>query len=77
MISRDLFMKQDKAFKDTLLPPGVRTITAEVGISYGWEGFASSENDMIAIDEFGISGPYKEVGPHFGFSVENLVKKIG
>ena len=73
MISREQYLKQNKAFKTSLHPAGVRTIVVEAGVSSGWEGFVSSEEDMLCIDSFGESGPASKVADHFGLNMENLI----
>ena len=77
VISRELFTAQDKAFRESLIPAGVRTVVAEAGVSSGWEGIASSEDDMLTINTFGDSGPAAKVAEKFGFTPENLAKLIG
>lgn len=77
MISRETFQSQNKAFRSSLIPSGTKTIVVEAGVSSGWEGIASSFEDIIAIDTFGISAPAAELKEHFGLTVENLVKVIG
>ena len=76
MMSRELFMEQDDDFKKSLIPEGVRTLVIEAGVRTGWEGFVSSEKDILSIDTFGISAPFKDVVDHFGFTVENVLKMI-
>ncbi len=77
ILSRELYLSQDKAFRESLIPAGLKTVTVEVGISSGWEGVASSEEDVLALDRFGESGPAAQVAEKFGFTVDNLVKIIG
>ena len=76
MMSRELFMEQDDDFKKSLIAEGVRTLVIEAGVRTGWEGFVSSEKDILSIDTFGISAPFKDVVDHFGFTVENVLKMI-
>ncbi len=77
MPSRELFMAQDKAYREKVLPPDIRTIVAEVGVSYGWEGFVRSRDDLFTIDTFGMSGPGPKVAEALhrdGKSLEKLIK---
>lgn len=76
MISRKIFLRQEKSFKSTILPQGVRTVVVEAGIRTGWEGIASSEDAILSIDTFGISAPYRDVVNYFNFTPENLVKML-
>ena len=76
MPSRELFEAQDKAFKASLIPEGGRVVVAECGVSAGWRGLASSEDDILAVDVFGESGKYTDVAKKFGFTAENLAAII-
>jgi transketolase len=77
MISRELFQSQDQPFRKSLIPDGVRVITAEAGVGIGWNGIASSREDIFSIDRFGESGKGNEVAEALGFSVSDLAKLIG
>ncbi len=70
------FLVQDKSFREGLFPAGVRVITAEAGVSYGWEKLASSTEDIFSIDRFGESGPAAKVAEHLGFTAADLKKLI-
>jgi transketolase len=68
----NLFMSQDKAFRESVIPSGVRVVTAEAGISYGWEKLATSAEDVFSIERFGESGPASQVAAHLGFAASDL-----
>ena len=76
MPSRELFEAQDKAFKTSVIPEGVRVVVAECGVSAGWRGYTSSRDDILAVDIFGESGKYTDIAKKFGFSAENLASII-
>jgi len=76
MFSRELFLKQDRSFKEQILPKGARVVAAEAGVSYGWGDIASSSEDILAIDRFGESGPAAKVAVHLGLTADNLAKII-
>jgi transketolase len=75
VMSRETFLAQDRAFREDLIPPGVRTIAVEAGVRCGWEAVASAE-DIMSIDRFGVSGPYQEVAEHLGYTPEALADLI-
>ena len=72
MPSREIFAKQDSAFKASLLPAGVKTVVAEAGIGSGWEGIASASENILCMNSFGESGPADDIAEHFGFTAEKL-----
>jgi transketolase len=74
--SWELFQKQSKAYKETVLPSRVRSrLAVEAGCSFGWERFVGLDGDIIAIDRFGESAPDKVLFKEFGFTVDNVLKK--
>ncbi len=77
VISLELFLSQDRPFRQSLIPSGVRTITAEVGVRTGWESLVSSPEDMVSLDRFGISGPGEQVAAKLGFTPERIAEMIG
>ncbi len=76
IISRERMREQSESFYRALFPESVRVITAEVGISQGWEGIATSRGDIFALDRFGESGPGAAVAEHLGFTAKALQKLI-
>jgi transketolase len=75
MISRELFESQPAALRDAIVPPGVRVIVCEAGITQGWERWAKTE-DILSIDRFGESGPASKVAEHLGFTAAALAAII-
>lgn len=76
MLSKELFLKQDKSYRENILTPGVKVVVAEAGVSFGWSDIASTPEDILAIDRFGESGPAGEVAKHLGMTAENLAKLL-
>ena len=72
IISRELFLAQDREFRETLIPPAAQTITIEVGVGAGWEALASSSANMVCLGRFGISAPAAQAAERFGFSPEKV-----
>jgi transketolase len=75
MISRELFETQSSELKNSIIPPGVRTIVCEAGIAQGWERWAKPE-DILSIERFGESGPGDKVAAHLGFTAAALAELI-
>ena len=42
----------------------------------GWHKYVLNDDNIIAMSDFGASGPAEDLFRHFGFSTENLVNKI-
>jgi transketolase len=76
MPSFELFEAQDKAYRDSILPPSMKKrVVVEAGTSFGWCKYAGDEGTVIGIDRFGASGPYKVLGEKFGFTPENITAR--
>ena len=70
------FEKQDKEYKESVLPANVRArVCVEAGSSYSWYKYAGTTGEILSMDTFGASGPAKILFEHFGFTVENVVAK--
>jgi transketolase len=74
MPSREIFEKQDQAYKDSVLPPGVRArVSVEMAATLGWERYVGSKGQMVGMHTFGASAPWKDLQKHFGFTPEAVV----
>ncbi len=74
--SWELFNAQDKTYRDTVLPPGVKArLAVEAGVSQGWEKWVGDHGSIIAMDQFGASAPGPVLFEKFGFTVENVIAR--
>ena len=77
MPSTDVFDRQPKSYRDSVLPADITTrVVVEAGVSGGWYKYAGSNSAMICLDSFGESGPADQVFEHFGFTVSNIVDQL-
>ena len=73
MPSTNVFDRQDAAYRESVLPKGVRRIAVEAGITDIWRKYVGLEGAVLGIDRFGESAPAGDLFKYFGFTVENLV----
>ena len=74
MPSWELFEKQSKEYKESVLPSSVKNrVAIEMGTTLGWERYVGLDGAIVGIDTFGASGPGSEVLNYFGFTVDNVV----
>ncbi|MBK6909425.1 MAG: transketolase [bacterium] len=72
----ELFDAQPQAYRDSVLPPNVRVrIAIEAGASLCWWKYVGLDGDVIGIDRFGASAPYKTLYEKLGLTAENVVKR--
>jgi len=76
MPSTNVFDRQDPAYKDSVLTPGVKRVAIEAGITDFWRKYVGLEGAVVGIDTFGESAPGGVLMKHFGFTVENVVKNV-
>ena len=65
MPSVDLFAAQDEAYRDTVLPPGMPSVSVEAATTFGWERWVDV---AVGIDRFGASAPGPEVLERLGIT---------
>ncbi|SHI65571.1 transketolase [Parasporobacterium paucivorans] len=75
MMSWELFRKQEKNYKDDVLPPGIKNrLAVEAAHPMGWLEFVGSEGVVLGVERFGSSAPGQIVMEKMGFTVENILK---
>ena len=74
MACTQAFDRQDQAYKDSVLTPGVKRISVEAGVTDYWRKYVGLDGACVGIDTYGESAPGKVVFEHFGFTVDNVVK---
>ena len=69
----ELFEKQSKAYKESVIPTSVRKrVCVEAGSSYSWYKYAGIDGAVVGIDKFGLSGPAKQVFELYGITSKNV-----
>jgi transketolase len=76
MPSTNVFDRQDKAYKDSVLPKGLPRIVVEAGVTDSWWKYVGGAGAVIGLDRFGESAPAGVLFKEFGFTVENVVKSV-
>jgi transketolase len=73
--SWELFEQQSAAYKDEVLPPGVRArVVVEAGCSLGWHRYAGPGGRLVTLDRFGASAPGDVALQNLGFNPDNVVE---
>jgi transketolase len=69
------FEEQDQAYRDRVLPPGVRArVCVEALSPLGWHKYAGDSGEVIGMTTFGASAPAKDLFEHFGFTPERVAE---
>jgi transketolase len=74
MPSVDVFLAQDEAYREQVLPTAVRArVAIEAGVSMPWYQFVGCNGRVIGVDRFGASAPAKDVYRDCGLTVERIL----
>lgn len=76
MISRERFLAQDRAFRESLIAPGARRVVVEAGTSFGWASPFDDGTLVVSIDRFGESAPWQKLAERFGITAAALAERI-
>ncbi|MBV8673637.1 MAG: transketolase, partial [Acidobacteriaceae bacterium] len=70
----ELFDDQDKAYRDSVLPPQVKArVSVEQASDFGWSKYTGNEGAHLGIETFGASAPLKQLLKKFGFTADHVV----
>jgi transketolase len=70
----ELFEKQGKEYRDSVLPPAVKArVAVEAGVEQGWGKWLGSNGTFIGMHSFGASAPYKICYEKFGITADAVV----
>jgi len=73
----ELFDAQDRAWRDTVLPPSVRArVAVEAAHADFWRKYVGLDGDVVGMTSFGASAPAGELFTYFGFTEANLVARV-
>jgi len=76
MPCRELFERQDAAYRDSVLPSTVKArVSVEAGSPLGWREIVGDAGRVIGIDHFGESADGGLLLKKYGFTAENVVSK--
>jgi transketolase len=72
--SWELFEAETAAYRDTVLPPSVRArVAVEAGVAQGWARYVGETGEVVSLERFGASAPYKELYRNLGLTPEEVV----
>jgi transketolase len=71
--SWELFEAQDAAYRASVLPAGVPTVSVEAGVTMGWSRYAQAS---VGIDRFGASAPGAVVLDQLGINPTHVAETV-
>lgn len=68
-----LFEKQDRAYRESVLPPSCcARLAVEQAGALGWDRYVTSEGATITMSTFGASAPLAKLQEKFGFTLDHV-----
>jgi transketolase len=76
MPSWELFDAQPESYREAVLPPQVTArLAIEAGVTQGWAKYVGLGGDVMGLERFGASAPYKVLMGEFGFTAEAVAER--
>jgi len=72
--STEVFLRQDQAWQDSVLPAGIKRVAVEAGVSDTWYRFVGLEGAIVGLNRFGESAPAGELYKYFGLTAEAVAE---
>ena len=70
-----LFGRQEKDYRDSVLPPEIsQKVSVEAASTFGWTRWVGASGSSLGLDHFGASAPSDILFEKFGFTVEDVVE---
>jgi transketolase len=76
MPSTGVFDRQDEAYRNSVLTPGVRKVAVEAGVGDYWRKYVGTDGAVVGLDRYGESAPAGDLFKHFGFTAENVANAV-
>jgi transketolase len=70
--SLEVFLEQDAAWRESVLPTGVPRLVVEAGVPLGLAPLVGPGDRFHGMTGFGASAPWKALAAHFGFTPERV-----
>jgi transketolase len=76
MPSWELFEAQPRAYRNAVLPAEVPVrLAVEAGVPLGWDRYVGFRGDVLGLNRFGASAPYKVIAEKLGFTGETVATR--
>jgi transketolase len=74
MPSQELFARQDRVYRDSVLPKGVKRVAIEAAHPMSWYRWVGDDGVIIGLERFGASAPAPVIYAHLGITADRVVE---
>jgi transketolase len=75
MPCRELFLEQDAAWREAVLPSKVPRLAVEAAVTLGWERWVGADGEVVGLDSYGASAPAADLARRFGFTPDQVAAR--
>jgi transketolase len=72
----ELFLDQERGYREQVLPPSEPVFALEMGSPEIWCQFTGSLDRVIGVQRFGLSAPYHAIAQEFGFTPDAVAEQL-
>ncbi|MEO8007255.1 MAG: transketolase C-terminal domain-containing protein, partial [Betaproteobacteria bacterium] len=72
----NVFDRQDAAYRESILPKGVKRVAVEAGVTDYWRKYVGLDGAVVGLDRFGESAPAGELFKFFGITTEAVAEAV-
>jgi transketolase len=72
----EVFLRQDAAYRASVLPRDGRRVSVEAGRTSGWQGWVGLDGLAIGVDTFGASAPAKVLAEKYGLTGPQIAARV-
>ena len=76
MASMELFASQPAAYRDEVLPPGLRRVAVEAAHPMSWYRWVGADGAIVGIETFGVSAPFQKLYAEYGISAAKVIAAV-
>jgi transketolase len=69
----EVFEAQPAAYRHSVLPKDLPTVSVEAGATLGWERYA---HRTVGLDRFGASAPFADIYKNLGFTAGRIADVV-
>jgi transketolase len=74
MPSQELFARQDRVYRDSVLTKGVKRVAIEAAHPMSWYRWVGDDGVIIGLERFGASAPAPVIYAHLGITADRVVE---
>lgn len=72
----EIFDRQPQSYRDEVLPPTIRRrLAVEAAVPQTWYKYVGLDGDVLGLNHYGASAPYKIIYEKFGFTPEHIADR--